>query len=258
MGWLNRFSRFKSPASILAVTLAVIFTAWGYLFYQHAQMTSQPMSSMSMPPSEALAWHFIDFVLVYFMWAVMMAAMMLPSAIPMILVFARICRQQNKPAIQLVSIFTSAYLGIWMLFSSLLTLLQWQMHGLGWLSPMMENNNSILASGILFLAGIYQFIPLKNACLTHCKTPMGFLLNQWQNGSKGAFNMGLKHGVNCIGCCWAQMLIMFAVGVMNLTGMLLITLLVITEKWAPVKASKLSYASGVFFLVLGIFSLLAQ
>lgn len=187
---------FKAQAFVLAMLLAGIFAAWGCLFYQHAQMSSQPMSSMWMPPSETTAWQFMDFVLVYFMWAVMMAAMMLPSAIPMILAFARVCRQQNKPANQLTAIFSSAYLGIWMLFSSLLTLLQWQMHGLAWLSPMMENQNTILAAGILFLAGFYQFMPIKNACLTHCQTPMGFLLNEWQNGSKGAFNMGLKHGTN--------------------------------------------------------------
>ena len=89
---------FKAQTSILTGLLGVFFAAWGYLFYQHVQMTSQPMSSMWMPPSEPLAWRFTDFALVYLMWAVMMAAMMLPSAIPMILAFARVCRQQNKAA----------------------------------------------------------------------------------------------------------------------------------------------------------------
>ncbi len=250
MGW------FKAQTSILAFVLAGIFAAWGYLFYQHDQMTSQPMSSMWMPPSEPLAWRFTDFALVYFMWAVMMAAMMLPSAIPMILAFARVCRQQNKSPYKLTHLFILAYLGIWLLFSGVLTLLQWQMHGLAWLSPMMDNQNSILAAGILFLAGVYQFMPIKNACLTHCKTPMGFLLNEWQDGAAGAFTMGLKHGANCLGCCWAQMLIMFAVGVMNLLGMALITLLVIVEKSMPLQSKLICKVVGAAFFAWGAFLLI--
>jgi len=250
MGW------FKAQTSILAIVLTMIFAAWGYLFYQHAQMASQPMSAMWMPPSEPLAWRFTDFALVYLMWAVMMAAMMLPSAIPMILAFVRVCRKQNKAANRLTGLFTSAYLGIWLVFSSVLTLLQWQMHGLSWLSPMMDNQNSLLAAGILFLAGFYQFMPIKNACLTHCKTPMGFLLNEWQDGNLGAFKMGLKHGANCLGCCWAQMLIMFAVGVMNLLGMALITLLVIGEKYLPLESNFICKTVGVAFLAWGVFLLI--
>ncbi len=247
---------FKAQTTMLAVVLAGIFIAWGYLFYLHHQMTTQPMSSMWMPPSEPMAWRFIDFALVYFMWAVMMAAMMLPSAIPMILAFIRVCRQQNKATYQLTYLFIAAYLGIWLLFSCALTLLQWQMHGLAWLSPMMANQNALLAAGILFLAGFYQFMPIKNACLTHCKTPMGFLLNEWQDGAAGAFNMGLKHGVNCVGCCWAQMLIMFAVGVMNLLGMALISLLVILEKTMPLETKLICKAVGVVFFAWAAFLLI--
>jgi len=190
------------------------------------------------------------------MWAIMMAAMMLPSAIPMILAFARVCRHQKKTSHTLTYLFTLAYLAIWLVFSSVLTLLQWQMHGLAWLTPMMENQNSIVAAGILFLAGFYQFMPIKNACLTHCKTPIGFLLNEWQQGAAGAFKMGLKHGANCLGCCWAQMLIMFAVGVMNLLGMALITLLVIFEKSVPLEAKYISTALGIAFLTWGVFLLI--
>ncbi|MGR9014540.1 MAG: DUF2182 domain-containing protein [Gammaproteobacteria bacterium] len=247
---------FRAQASVLGGIFALIFAAWAYLFYQHQQMASQTMSNMWMPPSEPLAWRFIDFALVYFMWAVMMAAMMLPSAIPMIMAFARVCRQQNHATSYKTYLFTSAYLSMWLLFSIALTLLQWQMHGLAWLSPMMDNQNSISAAGILFLAGFYQFMPLKNTCLTHCKTPMGFLLNEWQDGFLGAFKMGLKHGANCLGCCWTQMLIMFVVGVMNLLGMALITLLVILEKTMPFESKFICQAVGIGFLGWGAFLLL--
>jgi predicted metal-binding membrane protein len=248
---------FKTQASVLASVLAVVFAAWGYLFYQYKQMMSGSMSSVWMPPLEPVAWAFIDFALVYFMWAVMMAAMMLPSAIPMILAFTRVCRQRNGTSYKLTALFMSAYLGIWLLFSSLLTLLQWQMYGLAWLSPMMDNQNLLSAAGILFLAGFYQFMPVKNACLEHCRTPMGFLLNEWQDGAAGAFTMGLKHGVNCVGCCWAQMLIMFVVGVMNLLGMALMTLLVIAEKSLPAQSKLICKAVGAAFIIWGAVLLIA-
>ena len=164
---------------------------------------------------------------------------------------------KTKQPYKLTGLFTSAYLGIWLLFSTALTLLQWQMHGLAWLSPMMESQNSISAAGILFLAGFYQFMPIKNACLVHCKTPMGFLLNEWQDGAAGAFKMGLKHGAYCIGCCWAQMLIMFVVGVMNLLGMALITLLVVLEKTLPLQSKLICNVVGVAFIAWGIALLIA-
>ncbi len=249
---------FKMQNPVLVIVLTWILAAWGYLFYVHYQMTSQPMSSLWMPPSEPLAWRVTDFALVYFMWAVMMAAMMLPSAIPMIQAFIKICRQRNdKATAKLTYLFILAYLGVWLLFSCALTVLQWQMYGLAWLSPMMDSQNSISAAGILFLAGFYQFMPLKNACLIYCKTPVGFLLNEWQDGSAGAFNMGVKHGAYCVGCCWAQMLIMFVVGVMNLLGMALITLLVIFEKSMPLQAKLICKIVGLAFIAWGAFLLIA-
>lgn len=250
-------ARFKAQSPVLAIVLAVIFAAWSYLFYLHNQIASQPMSTMWMPPSEPVAWRATDFALVYFMWAVMMAAMMLPSAIPMILAFTRVCRRQNNATDKLAYLFISAYLGVWLLFSSALTVLQWQTSGLAWLSPMMDSQNTISAAGIVFLAGFYQFMPVKNACLVHCKTPMGFLLNEWQEGASGAFNMGVKHGAYCVGCCWAQMLIMFVVGAMNLLGMALITLLVILEKSMPLQSKLICKTVGVAFIVWGVVLLTA-
>lgn len=242
--------------SVLPALLTVIFLAWGYLFYQHWQMNAQPMADMWMPPAEIFAWSYLDFSLVFVMWAIMMAAMMLPSAIPMILAAARVYQQRKTKYYQLTFIFTLAYLCVWFFFSVLLTLLQWQMHGLAWLSPMMENRNPLLAAGILILAGIYQFLPIKNVCLRHCRTPMSFLLNEWQEGHLGAFIMGLKHGTTCLGCCWAQMLIMFAVGVMNLLGMALITLIVLFEKLVPIDPKYVSRIGGVAFVLWGIYFLL--
>jgi predicted metal-binding membrane protein len=241
--------------SILLILLMVIFLAWSYLFYQHWQMNAQSMADMWMPPAEIYAWSYLDFSLVFVMWAIMMAAMMLPSAIPMILAVARVNHQRKIKFYQLTFIFTLAYLCVWFLFSGLLTLLQWQMHGLDWLSPMMENQNPLLAAGILILAGIYQFLSIKNACLRHCRMPMSFLLNEWQDGHLGIFSMGLNHGTTCLGCCWAQMLIMFAVGVMNLFGMALITLIVLFEKLGPIDPNYISRIGGFAFVLWGIYFL---
>ncbi len=243
----------KIQIPILLTLLTVIFLAWSYLFYQHWQMTVQSMTDMWMPPTETFAWIYSDFFLVFVMWAVMMAAMMLPSAIPMIMSVARVYQKQKSKYYQLTFIFTLAYLIIWFLFSGLLTLLQWQMHGLAWLSPMMENRNLLLAAGVLILAGIYQFLAIKNVCLRHCRMPVSFLLNKWQGGHLGAFSMGLKHGTTCLGCCWAQMLIMFAVDIMNLLGMALITLIVSFEKLAPIDPKYISRVGGIVFFAWGIY-----
>ncbi|MDP1557423.1 MAG: DUF2182 domain-containing protein [Nitrosomonas sp.] len=242
----------KTQFSILLSLLATIIAAWLYLFYQYWLMTSLPMSEMWMPPSETSAWQRMDFGLVYVMWAVMMAAMMLPSAVPMILVFAKICQQRNLASQPSTFLFVLAYLLVWFVFSMVLTLLQWQLHGLHFLSPMMDNQSEYLAAVIFLLAGVYQFTPLKNRFLQNCRSPMGFLLTEWREGKKGSFYMGLKHGGACLGCCWLQMLIMFAVGVMNLLAMALITLLVLVEKITPVNNQWICRAGGILFVGWGV------
>ena len=232
--------------------LAAITTAWLYLFYQHEQMMTLPMADMWMPPSDVSAWQWRDFGLVYLMWAVMMAAMMLPSATPMILAYTRICRQRKQNAQLLAALFSLAYLLIWLLFSIALTVLQWQLHGLRILSQMMDNQSESLAAVIFIAAGTYQWLPVKDFFLQNCRSPVGFLLTEWRGGATGSIHMGIKHGVMCVGCCWAQMMIMFAVGVMNLWAMALITALVLVEKILPVYQRYFSRAVGGGFVGWGI------
>jgi predicted metal-binding membrane protein len=236
---------------ILILLIVITLSAWGFLVYQYWQMNTLPMSEMWMPPNSPRQWQLTDFVVVYSMWAIMMAAMMLPSAVPMIKAFSKSCRQRYGGDTPFSILFSLAYLLVWLVFSVILTLLQWQLHGLQWLSGMMENSNAFLAAGILIMAGIYQFTALKNACLQHCRSPFSFLLNSWQNGRQGAFNMGLIHGSTCVGCCWAQMLIMFAVGVMNITAMVLITLFILLEKGLPANEQLFSRVTGVVLCVWG-------
>ncbi len=236
--------------------LWITLSAWGFLVYQNWKMVNLPMSEMWMPPNSAWEWTISDFSIVYLMWAVMMAAMMLPTALPVIKLFSNICQQRYGRDFPFSYLFSLAYLLIWFCFSIILTLLQWQFHSAQWLSSMMENTNAMLASAILITAGIYQFTPLKNVCLNHCRSPLGFLLNSWESGNFGAFKMGIMHGATCLGCCWAQMLIMFVVGVMNITGMVFITVFIVMEKSLLDKKYLMSKTTGSLLCVWGLFLLI--
>lgn len=226
----------QKPQVILYLGLfAVILSAWGSLVFQYYSMSHSPMSEMWMPPSEALRWSVKDFSLVFVMWGTMMVAMMLPSLVPTLNVYALISEKHNQTSLKPSFLFILGYLIIWFMFSIALTIIQWQFHSLLWLSPMMANNNNVMAILVLTLAGLHQLSPTKNNCLKYCQSPVGFFLNNWQSGNRGALQLGLKHGKICLGCCWAEMLVMFAVGVMNIWGMIIITGLVALEKMSPLK-----------------------
>ncbi|NOQ63065.1 MAG: DUF2182 domain-containing protein [Methyloprofundus sp.] len=242
-----------SVPQILRLLILITLSAWAFLIYQYWQMNTLPMSEMWMPPRLDWQWQLTDFTVVYTMWGVMMAAMMLPSALPMIKAFNKSCQQRYGNDSSFSALFSLAYLLVWLVFSVLLTLLQWQLHSLGLLSAMMESSNAFFSAGVLITAGIYQFTALKNACLQHCRSPFSFLLNSWQQGRQGAFNMGIIHGSTCLGCCWAQMLIMFAVGVMNITAMVLITLFILIEKSRHANEQLFSKVTGIILCVWGGF-----
>ncbi|MGR8931773.1 MAG: DUF2182 domain-containing protein [Gammaproteobacteria bacterium] len=236
------------PAELVVLFAAVIGGSWAYLAYQAWQMQHLPMSEMWMAPTGLTDWQVGDVAWVFGMWAVMMAAMMLPSALPMLNAFSRYCQRDSSARPSRTLWFASGYLLAWLAYSLVLTLTQWLFHGWTWLSPMMENRQPWVAATILLIAGIYQFTAFKNACLSHCRSPFAFLLHHWRPGNVGALQIGFNHGLTCLGCCWAQMLVMFAVGVMSLAGMLIITSLVFVEKTAPVSSGKLRVGIGLLFI----------
>jgi predicted metal-binding membrane protein len=174
-------------------------------------------------------WDAPHLLLLWLMWAVMMTAMMLPSAAPMILLVGGVRGH-------LVAL---GYLCVWAVFSIGATALQWLLTQLLILTPMMEASSRRAAATVLALAGLYQLTPLKQACLVACQSPVTFLARRWRNGAFGAFRMGLEQGIYCVGCCWALMALLFAGGVMNLTVIAALTLFVAFEKllplgvWAP-------------------------
>ena len=159
---------------------------------------------------------------------------MVPTASPMILLFAEIGRHRNEHQDSFIPTgqFLLGYLTVWTGFSVLATLTQWGLLTVALVSPMMESTSKALGGALLLGAGFFQFSPLKYACLAHCHSPMGFFVTEWRGGAWGAFRMGLKHGGYCLGCCWALMGLLFAFGVMNLLWVAGISSFVLLEKIA--------------------------
>jgi len=232
--------------------LAIIAAAWAYLFSGAGMM--QPMDGMLMPMATG-PWTWGYILLMLFMWAVMMAAMMLPSAAPMILLYARIARNCAAGGrISLSSLFTLGYIAIWTVFSMAAVALQLALEQLALLSPMMEASNAMFAGLVLAAAGIYQWLPFKAACLQHCRSPLEFVLAHWRRGAYGAFAMGARHGLYCLGCCWMLMLLLFVGGVMNLAWIAGLALLVLAEKLAPAGAW-IRRGAGLVLLAWGLATL---
>jgi predicted metal-binding membrane protein len=175
---------------------------------------------------------FADLWLTFMMWAVMMVAMMLPSASPMILTYATMIRRHPGERVSAVWIFAGAYLVVWTLFSAAATASQLLLDKAALLGAA-SRTASIVGAALLLLAGLYQLTPLKNACLAHCRSPLGFFMTEWRQGLAGAFSMGFKHGVHCLGCCWMLMGLLFVFGVMNLLWIAALSILVLVERLAP-------------------------
>ncbi len=215
------------------------------------------MSSVSglMGP-QLSTWSVRDFFFMFLMWSVMMVAMMLPSASPLILLHVRVNRQQEDggDGFHGTVAFAIGYLLVWTSFSAVATLLQWGLEQLAVLSPMMASTSSLLGAGLLLAAGIYQLTPFKDACLRHCRSPVHSLMQHWRRGTSGAFIMGFHHGVYCIGCCWLLMALLFVFGVMNLVWIAVLSVLVLLEKVAP-QGKLVARAAGVGFIVAGVFVL---
>lgn len=179
-------------------------------------------------------WDTSHVLLLWAMWAVMMTAMMLPSASPMILLAGNTPRHAGRTDERQTYLLALGYLAVWALFSVGATALQWWLARLLVITPMMEVSSRYAAAALLGVAGIYQFTPLKRTCLTTCQSPVAFLMRRWRSGAWGAFRMGVEHGTYCVGCCWALMLLLFAGGVMNLTIIVALSLFVAFEKLAPI------------------------
>ncbi|HXM01072.1 MAG TPA: DUF2182 domain-containing protein [Chthoniobacterales bacterium] len=188
----------------------------------------------------------------FLMWTEMMLAMMLPAVTPLVLLFSKVARSRAERGQPYVStaFFVAGYFAVWTLFSLVAALAQWMLHGLTLLSPQMTTNTGIVGGTMFMAAGVFQFTPLKKTCLTHCRSPLAFLMTEWRDGHAGAFLMGWKHGLFCTVCCWLLMLLLFAVGVMNLLWIAVLAIFALSERIAP-KRWHLSQLSGLVLLCFG-------
>jgi predicted metal-binding membrane protein len=243
---------------VLAGLAGVTALAWLYLVLMVAGM------DMSMDMGEAMAmpqirpWSATDFLLMFLMWAIMMVGMMAPSAAPMILLYARVCRTQRDKGRPFAptGAFVAGYVAVWSAFSLIATVLQWALEQAALVSPMMVGTSTVLGGGLLIAAGIYQLSPLKHVCLRHCRGPLDFIVRYWRKGTGGAFVMGIEHGAYCVGCCWFLMGLLFVGGVMNLLWVAAIATLVLIEKVAPF-GETIARVSGAGLAAAGLVLLLA-
>jgi predicted metal-binding membrane protein len=231
--------RHRDRLAVLAGLAVITAAAWAYIVLLARRMTSGPgpMSGHPMAPvMHAMIgvqpWTAAEFGLRAGMWAVMMVAMMVPTAVPMTLLYAAVARKaaaQHSPVAP-AFVFVAGYAAMWAIFSLIATVAQWRLDQAALLSPMMVSRSAGLGAVLLITAGVYQLTPLKNACLRSCRAPAYFLSRHWRNGSLGAFRMGVRLGGFCLGCCWILMALLFVGGVMNLLWIAAIAVFVLLER----------------------------
>lgn len=240
---------------IAAALAAIAAVAWIGMIHEARSLDMSGMSEclgMQMDGNAGAGLSANMLLPLFLMWAAMMLAMMLPSATPMILTFAAVSRNRRRQARPYVpvTIFVAGYVAIWTAFSVLAAIAQWFLHREALLSPAMASSSAWLGGILLLAAGVFQFTPLKHACLTQCRAPFDFIMTRWREGSLGAFRMGVEHGLFCTGCCWALMGLLFVAGVMNIFWIAALSLIVGLEKLLP-RGLWLSSATGVIFAAWG-------
>jgi len=232
--------------------------AWAYVILMARDMSTPQY--LNVAALQIRHWSSGYFWMMFWMWAIMMVGMMLPSVSPMVLIYAAVAKKSSKQGTPVASTaaFAIGYCIMWVVFSLFATIAQWQLDKAALLSPLMVSNSPIFGAILLIAAGVYQWLPAKDACLTQCRSPMHFISSHWRPGALGALKMGIEHGTFCIGCCWVLMLLLFVGGVMNIVWIAAITIFVLLEKVLPLGVQGgrmmgfLMIAAGVIFALAGI------
>jgi predicted metal-binding membrane protein len=247
---LRRERAVMGGALVVIIVLAWLWIAFGAgTGISAIEMTRMPRDMVMSPATWSPAYA----GLMLLMWCVMMVAMMLPSAAPVLLLFARIDRAGSAGGLWTpTACFAAGYLTVWAAFSVGATALQWGLERSGLLSTMMATTATWLGAAILIGAGLWQFAPLKHICLRQCRSPIGFLTTNWRGGRVGAFRMGLGHGAHCLGCCWFLMALLFFGGVMNLWWIGGLSAYILIEKLMPL-GHWVGYVAGVGLILWGVF-----
>jgi predicted metal-binding membrane protein len=246
----QRLDRLARPRIVILgglLVLAVI--GWGLVIWQARTDSSMPMhDEMDLDLTMGMA-----APLFLAMWVAMMVAMMFPAAAPMILLFDRVEQGKREAERSYVptAYFVGAYLAVWTAFGAAAFALAVGVDHLTADAAWITENWARLGGVLLIAAGLYQLTPLKDVCLSKCRTPMSFLMTSWRDGKVGAIQMGLLHGGYCVGCCWLFFLILLPLGVMNVGATVVIALLVFGEKCLPV-GKRLAHAAALVLVVYGI------
>jgi len=238
----------KERLLILAELFALTALSWLYLVRMPMSATDfgVVVVRLATPISPGL----VNFWLAFMMWAVMMVAMMLPGAAPMILTYARIAGSSEGASAAGPWAFAGGYVVIWTMFSAAATVTQSALQHFAIISNGLSTA-PIVSAAILVGAGVYQLTPLKQACLGHCQSPVAFFMTHWRAGTAGAFRMGLAHGTYCVGCCWMLMALLFAVGVMNLAWVAALSAFVLLEKLTPYPRA-IARSTGAVMIACGL------
>ena len=257
----------RDRAIIIGALGVLTLLAWSDLVWlaNDVAMDGMDMTGYRMiPAGQALMmpatspWQPIEFAYVFAMWVAMMIGMMLPSAAPIILIYARVGRQTaaGRPFAS-TGWFAGGYLLAWIAFSLVATSAQWALERASLLTPMMESASKIVGATLLILAGLYQWSPLKDVCLSQCQAPLAFILSYggFQGAATGSLKLGFRNGLYCLGCCWALMALLFALGVMNLFWIAALAILVLLEKVMP-SGRAIARIAGLAFLAGGVWMLL--
>jgi predicted metal-binding membrane protein len=251
----------RRDRAIVAAALVVLTAlAWSYTLWLAADMDmgGMDMSGFRMIPAgiglmkpAAAPWNAIEFAFVFAMWAVMMIGMMTPSATPMILLYARVGGQAGNTSKALAATwwFAAGYLLIWTVFAFAATFAQWALERATLLTPRMAGAGVVFGGIVLIAVGLYQWIPLKDACLRQCQAPWSFIQSHggFRRDALGSLVLGARHGMYCVGCCWVLMALLFVGGVMNVLWIAAITIFVLAEKVVPAGRAISRIASLGFF-----------
>lgn len=254
----------RDRAVVAGALFLLAALAWAYVIWlaDDMEMGGMDMSGFRMIPAglglmmpATASWQPIEFVFVFIMWAVMMLGMMMPSAAPMILIYARVARQAafERQPFAATSWFAGGYLLAWIGFALAATFAQWAAERSGWLTPSMTAATGIFGGLALAAAGLYQWTPIKDVCLRQCQAPLQFIQRHggFRADATGSFALGVRHGAYCVGCCWVLMALLFVVGVMNVLWIAAIMFFVLLEKLVPA-GRVISRVSGSGFLAAGV------
>ena len=240
---------FARPKAI-AIMCVVLLTALGWLALGLQAANFGTIAALC----QAMATNFsiTGVALVALMWGAMTLAMMLPSAAPMILTYAEIADTAARKGEPVVSPFmlASGYAVVWLGFALAATVVQVALTRVALLDAGMEPMSGLFSGALFIAAGLYQFSALKHACLTQCQHPFQFFLANWQTTSRGVFRLGVRQGLFCLGCCWAMMLALFAIGMMNVLWMVALGIVMTIEKIGTGKW--FSYAVGAAMIAIGV------